>query len=446
MPAITSEARLPDYGALKGGKIQFQQGAQLPDTPLIPAEAFPAYWVGKGERALGEKIGGKTGATLQFLGGSSQGVGEATAGFTTPSNIGLLAAAPFLPEGAIGKVLGTALGGAFEAQQIIHDPEQFKQLKQAWDSGDYGEVARLGSQMFVGHALPVLAPLHAATKGEPVPKAGEALVESVKTEGGDLGEAKNQGGLETQGAGQEEVRKVEPAAAVSGTESPPAAEPPVNDHPVVSAIANKYTQERMTSGDLGEIAPGQGSSVQELATKGQKLVEGGADVDAAVSRVNSGTFDPVDDAAIVRFEEARLRARKGQAYQELQNDPNNVELKLNYENAFKDLTDFHNGPIATVKAVWAEGGRGLQGQFPVDLSTADGLREAWLQNTGKDMPESVRPVAEKVANRVRETVNLENGVKAKLGSAIEDAYAKQKVTHDQIRDRFLKELENRPCR
>lgn len=222
---------------------------------------------------------------------------------------------------------------------------------------------------------------------------------------------------------------------------------PIEPLPVESAIANKYTVERINSGDLGPITPGKVSTVQELATLGQKLVNQGADVDAAVSRVMSGTFDPVNDASIVRFEESRLRARKNAAYRGLQADPQNVEKQLAYENAFKDLTDFHQGPIATVKTNWAQAGRGLQGSFPVDLTTADGLREAWLQNTGVDAPESVKPVMEKVANRVRYSIDQENGVKAKLSSAIEDAYNKRKtkVTHDQIRDRFLKELEARPC-
>lgn len=265
----------------------------------------------------------------------------------------------------------------------------------------------------------------------PVPEAGQAPVVS--------GEKQNLPGLA--------VPAETTAPALTSPESADVGAVPVTDEPHVSAIANKYTVERINSGDLGPITPGKVSTVQELATLGQKLVNQGADVDAAVSRVMSGTFDPVNDASIVRFEESRLRARKDAAYRGLQADPQNVEKQLAYENAFKDLTDFHQGPIATVKTNWAQAGRGLQGSFPVDLTTADGLREAWLQNTGVDAPESVKPVMEKVANRVRYSIDQENGVKAKLATAIEDAYNKRKakVTHDQIRDRFMKELEARPC-
>jgi hypothetical protein len=283
-------------------------------------------------------------------------------------------------------------------------------------------------------------------------KTRSEAIESPQPEGtvpqhGDEQIPVSQGQQETGGQPVGELRDQKPDVLKSEGEqpSPPA---PIHDEPVVSAIANKYTQERTGLGQLGQVTPGQITSVQELATRGQKLVEGGADVDAAITRVMSGTFDPVNDASIVRFREAGLRSRKEQAYRDLQVDPKNVEKQLAYENAFQDLTDFHQGPIATVKTNWAQAGRGLQGSFPVDLSTADGLRDAWLQNTGKDMPEAVRPVAEKVANRVRETVDSENGIKSKLGNAIEDAYSKRtsKLTSDQIREKFLKELENRPCR
>jgi len=284
------------------------------------------------------------------------------------------------------------------------------------------------------------------------PEGTQVAIDKPPVQGGDILSEKAQTVVGAEGEKGQETRKeilAEPAA-VSVPESAPAAEPLVNDHPVVSAIANKYSQERTASGDLGKITPGESASVQDLATRGQRIVEqqGEGIVDQAVSRVMSGTFDPVEDSAVMRFQEARLRARKDAAYRQLKADPTNIANQQAYENAFKDLTDFHQGPIATVKTNWAQAGRGLQGSFPVDLSTADGLREAWLQNTGKDMPEDVRPVAEKVANRVRETVDLENGSKSKLGNAIEDAYAKRisKLTHDQIRDRFLKELENRPCR
>lgn len=219
------------------------------------------------------------------------------------------------------------------------------------------------------------------------------------------------------------------------------------DEPVISEIANRYSRARSDSGDLGDIAPGVGASAEEMAGRGRKLVEGGADVDAAVTRIMDGKYDPVDDSAVARFEEARLRNVKDKAYRELQNNPDGIEAKQTYENAFNDLTDFHKGPIAKIKVDWHKGGVNLQGQFPVDLSTADGLREAWLQATGKDAPESVRPLMERTANRVKSAVDKEVDVNNRLTEAIDKEVVRQKSPKaDAVRERILKELENRPCR
>lgn len=88
------------------------------------------------------------------------------------------------------------------------------------------------------------APKVLKQEGEPVLKAGEAPVASElpKTEGGDFSEEVQKGGMEAQGPAQGETI-VEPAA-VSGTESPPAAEPP-SPTSIKNAIVD---QERVTRG------------------------------------------------------------------------------------------------------------------------------------------------------------------------------------------------------
>jgi hypothetical protein len=506
LPDVESKADLGDYAALPDAK---KAAADLGDYATLPDIPKPSPTPEINKALSGTAIAASRMPAISFLPKSGtqtdtlegrevirdpaiqkplNSVADTAKGFVTGIPDFLhMAADPWSPD-TLHKLLGGGLQTAAQLKQI----QTSQPFSQEWWNGVVPITANLlGEIGGVRGSAPALEkpPIQDV---RPVPEVGEAPTESVLpkepvgvtetlaelkkrnavTPGEVISSEKVKGGMETQGPGQEEVRQVESplastaAAAVSVPESAPAAEPPspvqhgefqqegytavpVHDEPVVSAVANKYTQERMATGDLGSITPGEGASVQDLATRGQKIVEqqGEGIVDQSVSRVMSGTFDPVNDAAVVRFQEARLKARKDAAYRELQANPDNIEKQQSYENAFKDLTDFHQGPIATVKSNWAQAGRGLQGSFPVDLTTADGLREAWLQNTGKDAPESVRPVMEKVADRVRYSIDTENGVKTKLSGAIEKAFneRKSKITHDQIRDRFLKELEERPC-
>jgi hypothetical protein len=306
--------------------------------------------------------------------------------------------------------------------------------------------------------LGVVAPLHsedlADLQATGEPKGGEA----VEEEKGKLEVPPTVQAVEGEEIGREireGVRRPDAPARVTATggappappTAPPVPPPVTPDSPIVSEIANRYVAARVQAGDLGKIYPGRGASAQDLSVLGQKLVEqhGEPLVDQAVSRVMTGIFDPVNDAGVVRFQEARLRARKDQMYQNMQQNPV-PENQLAYENAFKDLTDFHQGPIAQVKANWAQAGRGLQGQFPVDVSTADGLREAWLQNTGKDVPPEVRPLMEKTARTVRDKIDQELDVKGRLSRAIDQEVARRRgPKHEEIRNRFMQELENRPC-
>lgn len=214
-----------------------------------------------------------------------------------------------------------------------------------------------------------------------------------------------------------------------------------------SGIANKFSQARTEAGELGDIEPLKGVSAERMATEGQRLVEGGADVDQAVSNVMSGKYDPLKDAPVVRFEEARLRKVKDNAHDAYQNNPTPVN-KLAYDNAFKDLTDFHQGPIAKIKQDWHASGMGLQGEFQVDLSKADGLREAWLQATGKDAPDWAKKMMDKQAGRVKVASEEATASEGKLSNAIEREYAKKpRLTSDDVRNQLLEQMKKQkaPC-
>lgn len=227
--------------------------------------------------------------------------------------------------------------------------------------------------------------------------------------------------------------------------APQKVEPVVSDEPHISSIANRFTQERAARGEMGEVAPGQGFSASDLAQRGLRMPP--EEINQHVSDMMQGGGDPVLQAAAIRGEEARLSQRSNQLSRIAEANPKNIEAKLEADNAFKDLTDFHNGPVARLKENWANQGRVMQGEIPVDLSTFNGLREQWLRDTGKEPPLNIESTLRRTANKVAESVIEENGARSRLAQEIEKTTARRKLpTADEVRNRIREELGLGPCR
>ncbi len=234
----------------------------------------------------------------------------------------------------------------------------------------------------------------------------------------------------------------------------PPAEPPtspvvesasISDDQHVSTIANRFTEERTKSGELGEIAPGQGYSTRELADAGLKMSP--EEINQHVSDLMNGTGDPIEQGKAVRAEEARLSQRSNELSRAAAADPTNTEARLAADNAFKDVTDFHNGPVAKLKTIFHATGVGLQGELPVDLSTFNGLREKFLRDTGKPPTPEQEPQLEKMAEKVTNAVKEDNGAKQNLGQAIDKATARRKLpTYDEVRQNIADRMKIEPCR
>lgn len=218
----------------------------------------------------------------------------------------------------------------------------------------------------------------------------------------------------------------------------------VSDEPHISTIANRFTEERTKSGELGEIAPGQGYSTKELADAGLKMSP--EQINQHVSDLMNGTGDPIEQGKAVRAEEARLSQRSNDLSRIADADPKNIEARTAADNAFKDLTDFHNGPVARAKQIFHGLGMSMQGELPVDLSTFNGLREAFLRDTGKlpspEVEPQLRAMAEKVSNSVKE----DNGAKQSLGDAIQRATRGKLPTYDEVRANIMERMKDVPCR
>ena len=231
---------------------------------------------------------------------------------------------------------------------------------------------------------------------------------------------------------------------------PPEATPPPlpsvgESDPWVSKIANRFTVERMASGELGPVEPGHGVTKEEMASAALRM--GPEQINQHISNLmhNVGG-DPKLQAAAVRAEEARLAQRSTNASLVSEADPKNQQARIDADNAFKDLTDFHNGPVAKLKNNWHAQGMTLQGEIPLDLSSYNGLREAFLKETGKQPPASMEPVLRKRAKQVRDASAAESAAMKNLGVEIERQSAKRFLpTDEQVREKIMKKMKVEPC-
>jgi hypothetical protein len=216
------------------------------------------------------------------------------------------------------------------------------------------------------------------------------------------------------------------------------------DEPALSRLANRHTEERAASGELGEISPGQGYSKSDLVKQGEKMSP--EEVNQYVSDLMQKTGDPIKQASAVSAEEARLSQRSSQLSRIAESDPTNVEAKLAADNAFNDLTDFHKGPVARLKEVFHGTGVGLQGEVPVDLSTFNGMREAWLKDTGELPPPSKEPLLRKTAAEVSKSIEQDNGARTALSDAIEKQSSSRKLpSYEEVRNNIRERMGLEPC-
>jgi hypothetical protein len=214
--------------------------------------------------------------------------------------------------------------------------------------------------------------------------------------------------------------------------------------PWVSAIANKHTRERMARGELGEVTPGQGYSTQEMLARGLRM--GPEEINQHVSDLMHGTGNLDLQASAVRAKEASLSQRASNLSRIAEANPSNQQARIDADNAFHDVTDFHNGPVATLKVKWSNTGRGLQGEISVDLTTFNGWQEKFLKDNGKPPPPEVEPALRKAAERINGAAKADNGAMQKLGAEIEKQSARRRLpTADEVRNRIWERIKDRPC-
>lgn len=259
------------------------------------------------------------------------------------------------------------------------------------------------------------------------------------------------GGAPERAVPQEQAPRVEQQREPT-LKGPPPAEPPPTEPKVstedpdqwVSAIANRYSQERSARGEIGEVAPGQGYATTDLIRVGERMKP--EEINQHISDLMHDTGDPKLQAAAVRVEEARLSERSSRLSRIAENNPADAQAKINADNAFNDLTDFHNGPVAKLKNNWHAQGMTLQGEVPVDLGSFNGLREAWLREIGTQPSAEVESKMRDTAKRVREAAAAEEQALRKVGQeAVKSSLEKRLARAEEVKRNIMERLKDDPC-
>jgi hypothetical protein len=255
---------------------------------------------------------------------------------------------------------------------------------------------------------------------------------------------------------QEPLYEPETSPTRNPPEAPPHAEKPPNALPTepapleqgtdkyVSSIANRFVQQKVEAGDIGEIAPGQGYATKDLIAAGLKMSP--EQITQHMSDLMNGVGDPKAQAAAIRAEEARLSQRSAQASKIAEANPSDAQARIQADNAFNDLTDFHNGPVAKLKNNWHASGMAMQGEIPVDLSTYNGIREAWLRDTGKAPAPEQEPVIRRTAAGVKAAMDAESAAMNKLGQEIAKPTKTKLPSADDVRTAIMERMMVEPCR
>ena len=218
--------------------------------------------------------------------------------------------------------------------------------------------------------------------------------------------------------------------------------------PINSAIANRYTAERMATGELGQIDPSEGKSTEEMVQQGLQMSRDQRE--GLIKNFMKGKGGDLDQqGAAIRAREAILSEQARSASRAANADPTNPQLQSQAKAASDAVTAFHNGPIKKFKKVWSDSGRVLQREIPLDYTTLNGMKEAYLKGkgNGNEAPPELEPRLKKMADLVSKSADRERVAMNNFGKEIEKQTRGKTLPNDeQIRTRLMEIMKNLPCR
>jgi N-acetyl-anhydromuramyl-L-alanine amidase AmpD len=215
--------------------------------------------------------------------------------------------------------------------------------------------------------------------------------------------------------------------------------------PINSAIANRYVQERMAAGELGQIDPSQGQSTEDMVQQGLQMSP--TQRDGLIDNFTQGKGGDLDQqGAAIRSKEALLSEQARAASRAASVDPANPQLQAQAKAAADAVTAFHNGPIKKFKQVWSDAGRGLQREIPLDYTTFNGMKEAYLKGNNQEAPANLEPKLKQMADAVSKRTDTERVALNNMGKQIENQTRGKPLPNDeQVRTRLMEIMKDLPC-
>jgi hypothetical protein len=201
----------------------------------------------------------------------------------------------------------------------------------------------------------------------------------------------------------------------------------------------------MARGELGQVDPSQGKSTEELMQQGLQMSP--TQRDGLIDGFMKGKGGDLDQqGAAIRSKEALLSEQNKAASRSAAADPANQQAQAQAKAALDAVTAFHNGPVKKFKQVWSDSGRALQQDIPLDYTTLNGLKEAYLKGNGKEAPSEFEPKLNQMAQAVTQSVEAERQALSNAGQEIaKRTRGKPLPSDDQIRARLMEIMKDLPC-
>jgi hypothetical protein len=235
------------------------------------------------------------------------------------------------------------------------------------------------------------------------------------------------------------------AAAVSAA---PGAPPITEGQRPTTGVANRVLEAEAKAGHIDPIDAGAGMSWQEMVESGRAQLNSGANPAEIAARFKETGRLSADEFAVLRAERERLAMETNKAADAARANKNDRNAQRVLADARQAETAFVRDVVQPAKTATSDIFRGMQGEAPIDASTFEGMRRAFVDATGREPKPSEEARLTRRASEVRNAERAETAATDRLGKAIDKELPKSFVpqTLEDIRAEMAKmSAELTPC-